>query len=284
MTASMLRLAAIAFILSAPFAASAQSPAPKADADPVVAKVNGEAIRRSDVLETQKMLPQQYRSLPLEQIYPLLLDEMIDSRLATAEARRLKFQNDPQVKRLVARAEDQIMRDAYFDREVKKVLTDQELRKRYDEIVAAMPKQEEIRARHIVVKTKEEAEAIIKQLQAGDDFAAIAKEKSTDGSKDEGGDLGYFTKDAVVPTFWAAADALKPGETSKTPVETEYGWHVIQVEDRRPAQPPPFESVRDQLYTQLSRQIIADQLAKLRGKAKIERFNLDGTPKKEKTE
>ncbi|MGE0093807.1 MAG: peptidylprolyl isomerase [Alphaproteobacteria bacterium] len=279
MTASMLRLAVIAFILSAPVAVSAQSP--KSDADPVVAKVNGETIRRSEVLETQKLLPPQYRNLPLEQIYPLLLDEMIDSRLATSEARRMKLQNDPQVKRRIANAEDQILREAYFDREVTKVLTDQELRKRYDEIVAAMPKQEEIRARHIVVKTKEEAEAIIKQLQAGGDFAAIAKEKSADGSKDEGGDLGYFTKGDVVPAFWAAADALKPGEITKTPVETEFGWHVIQVEDRRTAQPPPFDSVREQLYNQLSRQVIADQLEKLRGKAKVERFNLDGTPRKE---
>ena len=281
MTASMLRLAVIAFILSAPVVAWAQSPASKSDADPVVAKVNGETIRRSEVLETQKLLPPQYRSLPLEQIYPLLLDEMIDSRLATAEARRMKLQNDPQVKRRIVNAEDQILREAYFDREVSKTLTDQELRKRYDEIVAAMPKQEEIRARHIVVKTKEEAEAIIKQLQAGGDFATIAKEKSADGSKDEGGDLGYFTKDAVVPAFWAAADALKPGEITKTPVETEFGWHVIQVEDRRPVQPPPFDSVREQLYNQLSRQVIADQLEKLRSKAKVERFNLDGTPRKE---
>lgn len=281
MTASMLRLAVIAFILSAPVAGFAQSPASKSDADPVVAKVNGETIRRSEVLQTQKLLPAQYRGLPLEQIYPLLLDEMIDSRLATAEARRLKLQNDPQVKRRIASAEDQILRDAYFDREVTKILTDQELRKRYEEIIASMPKQEEIRARHIVVKTKEEAEAIIKQLQAGGDFAAIAKEKSMDGSKDEGGDLGYFTKDAVVPPFWAAADALKPGEITKTPVETEYGWHVIQVEDRRAVQPPPFDSVREQLYNQLSRQVIADQLEKLRSKAKVERFNLDGTPRKE---
>lgn len=280
MTASMLRLAVIAIALSAPCVAAAQSPAPKADADPIVAKVNGEAIRRSEVIETQKLLPPQYRSLPLEQIYPLLLNEMIDGRLATAEARREKLQNDPQVKRRIARAEDQILRDAYFDREIAKTLTDQELRKRYDEIVAALPKQEEIRARHIVVKTKEEAEAIIKQLQAGGDFAALAKEKSNDSSKDEGGDLGYFTQDTVVAPFWAAADALKPGEITKTPVETEYGWHVIQVEDRRPAEPPPFASVRDQLYAQLSRQIIAEQLEKLRAKAKVERFNLDGTPMK----
>ena len=116
--------------------------------------MNGEAVRRSEVLETQKLLPPQYRSLPLEQIYPLLLDEMIDSRLATAEARRLKLQNDPQVKRRIARAEDQILREAYFDREVTKILTDQELRKRYDEIVATMPKQEEIRARHIELVTR----------------------------------------------------------------------------------------------------------------------------------
>ena len=281
MTASMLRLAVIAFILSASVAASAQSPASKSGADPVVAKVNGETIRRSEVLETQKQLPPQYRNLPLEQIYPLLLDEMIDSRLATAEARRLKLQNDPEVKRRIVNAEGQILRDAYFNLEVTKILTDQELRKRYDEIVAAMPKQEEIRARHIVVKTKEEAEAIIKQLQAGGDFATIAKEKSADGSKDEGGDLGYFNKGDVVPAFWAAADALKPGEITKTPVETEFGWHVIQVEDRRPVQPPPFDSVREQLYNQLSRQVIADELEKLRSKAKVQRFNLDGTPRKE---
>lgn len=276
MTASMLRLAVIAFFLSAPGAALAQ--ASKTDADPVVAKVNGETIRRSDVLETQKALPPQYRNLPIEQIYPLLLDEMIDIRLATAEARRLKLQNDPRVKKQVARAEDQILREALFDQDVSKVLTDDELHKRYDELVAKMPKQDEIRARHIVVKTKEEAEAIIKQLQSGTDFAAIAKEKSLDGSKDEGGDLGYFTQDAVVPAFWAAASGMKPGEVSKTPVETEFGWHVIQVEDIRPVQPPAFESVKEQLYNQLSRQVIAEELQKLREKAKVEKFNMDGTP------
>lgn len=281
MTASMLRLAAIAFILSAPVAVLAQTPAAKSDADPIVAKVNGEMIRRSEVLETQKLLPPQYRSLPLEQIYPLLLDEMIDSRLATAEARRMKLQNDPEVKRRIANAEDQILRDAYFNREVTKTLTDQELRKRYDEIVAVMPKQDEIRARLIAVKTKEDGEAIIKQLQSGGDFAAIAKEKSLDGSKDEGGDLGYFTKDAVPAPFWAAAEALKPGEITKVPVEADGGWVVVQVEDRRPVQPPPFDSVREQLYNQLSRQVIADKLEKLRSKAKVQRFNLDGTPRKE---
>jgi peptidyl-prolyl cis-trans isomerase C len=276
MTASMLRLAVIAFFLSSPGAALAQ--ASKADADPVVAKVNGETIRRSDVVEMQKALPAQYRNLPLEQIYPLLLDEMIDIRLATAEARRLKLQDDPEVKKKVARAENQILRETLFDQDVSKVLTDAELRKRYDELVAKMPKQDEIRARHIVVKTKEEAEAIIKQLQAGGDFAAIAKEKSLDGSKGEGGDLGYFTKDAVVPAFWAAAEAMKPGEVSKVPVETEFGWHIIQVEDVRPVQAPPFDSVKEQLYSQLSRQIIAEELQKLREKAKVEKFNMDGTP------
>lgn len=281
MTASMLRLAAIAFVLAAPVAVFAQSPAPKADADPVAAKVNGDTIHRSDVLAVQKQLPAQYRDVPLEQIYPLLLDEMIDGRLATAEARRQKLQNDAAVKRQIVRAEDTILRDAYFDREVAKVLTEEELHRRYDEIVANMPKQEEIRARHILVGTKEEAEAIIKQLQAGADFATLAKEKSTDGSSAEGGDLGYFTQGAMVEPFWDAAAALKPGEISTTPVETQFGWHVIQVEDRRPVQAPPYDSVRDQLYAQLSRQVISDHLQQLRSKAKVERFNLDGTPRKE---
>ena len=134
--------------------------------------------------------------------------------------------------------------------------------------VAKMPEREEVRARHILVKTKAEADGVIKALGAkGATFEAVAKEKSKDGSAAQGGDLGYFTKDMMVPEFAEAAFALKPGEVSKAPVQTQFGWHVIKVEDRRMAKAPPFEEVQPQLQAQLSREEVLSLFQNLFGLA-----------------
>jgi peptidyl-prolyl cis-trans isomerase C len=142
---------------------------------------------------------------------------------------------------------ERALHSALVDKEVAGAITDADLKKRYDEEMAKQPPVNEIHARHILVKTKEEAEAIIKELDAGGDFEKIAKEKSTDGAAPQGGDLGYFTEDQMVPEFSKAAFALPVGKYTEQPVKTQFGWHVIKVEDKRTKQPPSFDQVKNQI-------------------------------------
>ncbi len=249
-----------------------------AKSDGVAARFENQTISRAEVLSAQHMLPHQYRSSPPDVLYRMLLDEVIDGRILALEARKLKLHQDPEIKRRLARIEEQVLREAFVTRHIAKTLPEAEQRKRYAALVGSINRPEEVRARHILVKTKDEAEAVIKQLQGGGDFAAIAKEKSSDGSASDGGDLGYFTREGMVAPFAEAAFSLKPGELSASPVETEFGWHVIKLEDRRLTEVPPFEEVREQLFGQLTRNVMLEYLAKRKSAMKIELFNYDGTP------
>jgi len=149
-------------------------------------------------------------------------------------------------------------------------ISEADIKARYEKEVAAQPPEEEVKARHILVKTKEEAEDIIKQLDKGADFAKLAKEKSTGPSADKGGELGFFTKDQMVPEFSKAAFALKPGEYTKEPVKTQFGWHVIQVEDKRTTPPPPLDQVADQVKQVLMRERYFDVLKDARKNMKVD--------------
>ena len=144
------------------------------------------------------------------------------------------------------------------------------MRASYDKQIAEAPAVNEVRARHILVKTKEEAEAIIKQLEEGGNFEEIAKEKSTDGAAANGGDLGYFTSGQMVPEFEKAAFALNPGEHSKEPVETQFGFHVIKVEDKRAKQPPAFDAVKDRVRSLLVREKYVEEVSALRDAAEVD--------------
>jgi peptidyl-prolyl cis-trans isomerase C len=133
--------------------------------------------------------------------------------------------------------------------------------------------------RHILVKTKAEADTLHSQLESGADFAKLAKEKSVDPSKERNsGDLGFFSKEQMVKEFAEAAFAMKKGETVKTPVKTQFGWHVIRVTDRRAGAPPKFDEVKDQLRQKLAEGIAQEEITKLRGIAKIARFDAEGKP------
>lgn len=247
-------------------------------ADGVVARIDQIDVKRSDLAKLLVSLPPQVQQLPLESVYPLLLDRLIDQRLVTRAARAEKLTDDPDVKRRLVEAEDQILQQVYLDRTLRKQVTDTSLRARYDQLVKDNPPQEEVRARHILVATEKAARDIVAELAKGADFSAVAKAKSSDSSAREGGDLGYFTEGDMVPEFSAAAFKLKPNEWTREPVKSQYGWHVIKVEDRRKTVPPKFEDVKDQLASEASQEMIGDVIEKLRGKAKIERFGLDGKP------
>jgi peptidyl-prolyl cis-trans isomerase C len=265
-------LSLAAAILMLGGAALAAPPAP-AD-DPVVARVNGAEVHRSEVAAAQRLLPEEYQQVPLEQIYPQLLNQVVTGRLLAEAGRKAKLADDPEVKKRTAQAQDRIIQDVYINRAVEAGMSDAKLHELYDK----QPAKEEVSARHILVGSEDEAKAIIAQLDKGADFATLAKEKSTDPAKDTGGDLGFFSRDGMVPEFADAAFKLGKGEYTKTPVHTSYGWHVIKLDDRRTAPKPSFEESKDELTGELARSIVMDKAKALRDAAKIETFALDGSP------
>jgi peptidyl-prolyl cis-trans isomerase C len=246
--------------------------------NPVVARVDGTELRLSDVEAAQQNLPPQAKKLPLEQIYPILLDRLVDGMLITEAGRKEHLDQDPDVQSRLKQYEDRLIQEAYINRVVKPAETEDRLRTRYETFLKEKPAQDQVHARHILVKTETEAKSVIAELDKGADFTALAKKYSTDPGAESGGDLGYFKHDDMVKEFADAAFALSPGQYSKTPVKTEFGWHVIKVEDRRQGKPPTLEEAREQLSRDLAHEIIDAKLQDLRGAAKIEEFGLDGKP------
>ncbi len=261
-----------------PPAAAAAAPAAQPLKDPVVATVNGQPIRLSELEIAQQALPQQYRNMPLQAVFPALLDRIVDSKLVVQEGKKNKVTDDPAFKKRMAFVEDQVLQDFWIQREVARKVTAEKLQQRYEERLKSMPSEEEVHARHILVSTEDEAKAIIADLKKGAAFDKLAKEKSTDkASGAEGGDLGWFKKSDMVKEFADAAFALKKDELTETPVKTQFGYHVIKLEDRRKAPPPAFEELADQLREEMAREAVTAQLDQLRSGAKIEKFNMDGS-------
>lgn len=240
------------------------------DADPVIAKVGGEEVRQSELTLALGGLDPQLQQMPEEQKRAAALSAIIDVKLLSKTAEKEGLQDDATFKQRVAYLTERELHNAYFKKHVVDIVTPDEVKARYDKEVAALPKQEEVHARHILVKTEDEAKDIIKQLDAGKDFAELAKEKSTDPNKSEGGDLGYFSRGRMVKEFEDAAFALEKGTYSKTPVKTDFGFHVIKVEDKRDAPPPPFEQVQDQVRQLVMRDKYLELLNKAKASAKIE--------------
>jgi len=259
----------------APAPAAAPAAAPK---DPVVATINGQPVHLSELEVAQQALPPQYRSMPLQSVYAALLDRIIDSKLVVADGRKNKVGDDPAFKKRMAFVEEQVIQDFWLQREIAKKVTAEKLQQRYEERLKSMPPEEEVHARHILVATEDEAKAIIADLKKGESFEKIAKDRSTDkASGAEGGDLGWFKKTDMVKEFADAAFALKKGELSDTPVKTQFGYHVIKLEDRRKAPPPSFEELQDQIKEEIARETVTALLDQLRAAARIEKFNMDGS-------
>ncbi len=274
-------LALIGLLALSTFSFSAQAADSKPADDPVVARVNGAEIHRSEVVQELQSMGAQAQQIPPQMLYPQLLQKAIITKLISDKGYAEKIQNDKEVKDRLKLAEDQIVADVYVHRTVMPKITDDKIKARYDELAAKYKPQDEVRARHILVSTEAEANDIIKQLQGGADFAKLATDKSKDtGSAKQGGDLGYFQHDAMVKAFADAAFAMKPGDVSTTPIKTEFGYHIIKVEDKRKSSPPPISEVHDQIANQLGQEMAADLVKNAEAKASIEKFNIDGTPMK----
>ncbi len=236
----------------------------------VVATVGGLPITEDEVKMGMAGLDQQYAKLPEEQRRLAAIAALVDVKAVVAKAKAAKLDGTDDFKKRMAFLADRTMHDAYFNAEVVAKITDADLQARYDKEVAATPPQNEIRARHILVKTKEEAVAIIKELDGGAKFEDLAIKHSSDGSAAQGGDLGYFGKGQMVPEFETAAEALPVGGYSKEPVQTQFGFHVLKVEDKRVKQPPAFADVKPQVRDILVRERYVEMVKKFRDELKVD--------------
>jgi peptidyl-prolyl cis-trans isomerase C len=257
---------------------STTTPAASAN-DQVVARVNGVDIRQSDIALAEEDLGAEMQQVPPDQRRDHLITYLADIIMVSQAAEQKKLGETEEFKRRLAMLRNKVLMGLALQDEVKAALTDEAFRKVYDEAVKSMTPQEEVRARHILVENEEEAKAIAEQIKGGADFATLAKEKSKDPGAAEGGDLGFFTKDQMVPEFADVAFKMYPGQVSN-PVKTQFGWHIIKLEDKRQKPIPEFEKVKDQIETFLTRKAQTEYVAKLRQDAKIERLDKPADEKK----
>ncbi len=242
------------------------------EANPVLAKVNGAEIRQSDLAlaeeELGPSLAQMDPSTKKENVLAFLIDMRIVAK--AAEAKKIEDRDD--FKARLAFTRNRLLMDNLLAVEGKAATTEDAMKKVYEEAAKQIEGEQEVHARHILVESEDEAKAIAADLKKGADFAELAKKKSKDPGASDGGDLGFFTKDQMVPEFSTVAFALEPGKISD-PVKSQFGWHIIKVEEKRSRKAPDFEQVKSQIETYVTRKAQADYVAKLRETAKVERMD-----------
>lgn len=245
-------------------------------ADPIVAIVNGFEIHMSDVERARRRLPPQAQQYSRATLYNFLVASLVNTRLAAAAARKEGLDKKAEIVRQLQRIEEQILHQEYLAQRVASTVTEEHLKNSYETYLKNNPVGEEVKARHILVETREQALEVIGRLHKGEDFSALARSVSTAPSKKTGGVLKFFTMDQMVAPFSKAAFATRPGEFTTKPVKTQYGWHVIKVDDKRTQKPKSFEEVREQLRETISRELSEAVVAELRDKADVKTFGLDG--------
>ncbi len=242
------------------------------DANPVLAKVNGAEIRASDVALAEEELGPSLAQMDPATKRENVLAFLIDMKIVSKEAEDKKIADRDDFKTRLAFARNRLLMDNLLAVEGKAATTDENMKKVYEDAAKQITGEQEVHARHILVETEDQAKKIEEDLKKGADFAELAKKESKDPGASDGGDLGFFTKDQMVPEFSAAAFALEPGKISD-PVKTQFGWHVIKVEEKRTRKAPDFEQVKPQIETYVVRKAQADYVAKLRQTAKVERMD-----------
>ena len=245
------------------------------DANPVLARVNGAEIRQSDL----DMAEEELGAAQLAQMDPAtkrenLLSYVIDLKIVAKAAEDKKLGETEAFRKSLAFARERLLMDRLLTDEAKAATTDANMRKVYEEAAQQMSNDEEVRARHILVETEDEAKQVAEQLKKGGDFAELAKAKSKDPGASDGGDLGYFTKEQMVPEFSKVAFELEPGKISD-PVKSQFGWHIIKVEDKRAQQPPAFDAVKDQIRNLVFRDKYFELVEQLRKDGDIDITDAD---------
>lgn len=261
-----------------------------AQTDPVVAKVNGAEIRQSDLAAAEEDLGAQAAQLaqmPADAKREYLIGYVTDMMLVSKAAEAKKIGDTPEFKKKLALMRTKLLTESFLEQQAKAAATDAEMKKVYDEAIKQVTPEEEVSARHILIradssdeKAVKDAEtkikAVAERIKKGEDFAKVAGEVTEDPSgKTNGGDLGFFTKEHMVPEFADVAYKLDKGQVSD-PVKTQFGWHIIKVDDKRKKPAPTFEQVKDQVASFVVRKAQAEMITKLRADAKVEKFDKDG--------
>jgi peptidyl-prolyl cis-trans isomerase C len=256
----------------------------RADDNPVLAKVNGAEIRQSDVALAEEELGPSLSQMDPATKSENVLGFLIDMKIVAKAAEEKKIADREDFKNRLAFARNRLLMDNLLAVEGKAATTDEAMKKVYEEASKQITGEQEVHARHILVETEDDAKAVEEELKKGADFAELAKKKSKDPGASDGGDLGFFTKDQMVPEFSTVAFALEPGKISD-PVKSQFGWHIIKVEEKRNRKAPDFEQVKSQIETYVTRKAQADFVAKLRDTAKVERMDQAAaeTPKPDAT-
>jgi len=249
----------------------------------VVAKVNGHEITAQEIELAADDVLAQLQEVPPRLRFPFLVEYLVERHLLAQLAVKEGMTDNEEYKRRLAYYQAKALRDAYFATKLRPLVTEDKVKAVYEEQAAKVPNEERARARHILVGTEKEATDIRARLENGEKFEDLAKQYSLDGSKEYGGDLGYFTAGEMVPEFSKAAFALKIGDVSQ-PVKTEFGWHLIKLEDRRQGGPQPYDQVKDPIRMVLTRKLVQDQVLELRKAASIEILDPDLKKLQDETE
>jgi peptidyl-prolyl cis-trans isomerase C len=290
--AALLASTALPALAQSPAPAQPAAPAPAATPaqpaeDTIVARVDGQPVRMSEVMATAaEALPEQMRNIPPEALRALLppeimrqlIERTVTDRAMVAAARREGLDRDAELRRRVAAYEDNELRDALLRREVLPRVTDEAVRARYDRDQQGRPAEEELRARHILVNSEADARAALQEIQRGASFEDVARRRSQDPAARQGGDLGFFKRGDMVPEFATAAFALQPGQVSPNPVRTQFGWHIIKVEERRRSTSPSFEEARENVRQALIQEEVQAAVERIRGTARIEMVEQPAPP------
>ena len=234
-----------------------------------VATVGDQIIWLDEVMQAAETLPEQYRQAPLNTYFDQLVADVIDTRLAAAAAREVALDQNEMVAAAMQMAADRVLAEAYLGDAIREQISEEAIANAYNIFVADTASREQATAAHILVDDEAAAKDIIVQLNNGANFADLAREKSTGPSGPNGGDLGTFGRGQMVPAFEAAAFSMPVGSISVTPVQTQFGWHVIKVENRTVQPAPSIEEMRGQLINSLSRQTLARVLETMRAGATI---------------
>ena len=240
---------------------------------PIVANVNNEEISLETMIHAMNELPPEIQSQPFMSYYEDLLERVIDIKLFAQEGKKMKLDEEPSVRAAIDFVIEKVLMQAFLSKYVQENIKEENLKSSYNNFIADETSREEIKASHILIDTESEAIDVINMLNDGDDFAELAKNKSTGPSGPSGGDLGWFKRGQMVPPFEKAAFSLNKNEISQRPVQTQFGWHVIKIFDKRIPEAPSYENMKSKLIQDLERKIVSKKIQDLRNDALIEKLS-----------
>ncbi len=240
---------------------------------PIVANVNNEDISLETMIHAMNELPPEIQSQPFMSYYEDLLERVIDIKLFAQEGKKMKLDEEPSVRAAIDFVIEKVLMQAFLSKYVQENIKEENIKTSYSNFIADETSREEIKASHILMDTESEAIDVINMLNGGDDFAELAKNKSTGPSGPSGGDLGWFKRGQMVPPFEKAAFSLNKNEITQRPVQTQFGWHVIKIFDKRIPEAPSYESMKNKLIQDLERKIVSKKIQDLRNDALIEKLS-----------